>query len=665
MQDSRKRGRKPRGDGEKMEKISNTRYKCPYKACSLEYQSSLGYKRHLMYYKHSLFAPSARKIVCGYAGCRETEHLKEHIYKTHPEDAVDLLEAHEVMMKTCEETEELDAPQMEHDIVHDEGLLDISRVLEEDGVIKDIIMTTFPKGVTYIIDFDTFSDAQQVFYCRIPGCGRQFKSLMAYKYHCGKFTHLFKSIVDEYTYTHGELDYKEVRDIFKKKFNLENRFLLEGVSHHLMRMPDQHYNFIFTFDDAQTGHEKRRHKKKSGESISEFSVAKDGEDPRDDYDDEDDAKRFKEDDDDDKSTFRIDSIIFNGKRLPHSQFYKQGRLSFLNLHLEVTHLSTIDGLVLVGTKGEPDDDEEHLQDSMKAQSIFTFGTGNASLFVLNHLEIVSEVTIEGFGFPRKIVNTAPRTALVLFNDGSLQKLRFSKAYKIEEMHRIETKGPVVDFVFFQGMVVTCSHRVLTNLTTRKDRPFESPIISMSTTAEAILIVDANGKTHTIDPGFEALSPIPSKVGTNIVAGLGSTHDLVFISNSLYGLGRIFSIKANSTLLVSPHASSNVLLIRPGYVISSGLDGTLCVSGYETEPKVYMKVIRTEIRGEDLYVITSEEEHALTEHTPPPAMQDYRVCIQGIVYQKTALVAALTCGVIISIDAFFREPPAVLPTPKPA
>ncbi|KAH9385559.1 uncharacterized protein NEMAJ01_0455 [Nematocida major] len=650
MQDHKKRGRKAK-EGERLDKADAICFKCPYTACDLHYQSSLGYKRHLMYYKHSVFTPSNKKIVCGYMDCQVTENIREHISRDHPAEAADLLEAHEAMLKVGEETEEISTSGLIGDIVHDEGLLDISKVMEEGGIIRDILLSTFPKGVTQIVDMDTFSETNQTFYCRIPGCGRQFKSLMAYKYHCGKFTHLFKSIVDEYTRTHGPLDYEEVKNIFRRKFNLENRFLLEGVSHHLMRMPDQHYNVIFTFDDAQIGHEKRRMKKRSAEPISEFSL---GGDDRHDYEDEI-IKRMKEDaEPEDKSQFKIDSIVFNGRQLRHLQSYEQGRLSFLNVYLETTLLAVVNGRVLVGTKGEQEEDDEHAEPG-KPSNIFCFSGGSATFFALNKNKIHSEIVVEGHGFPRKLVTLDEEagTVLVLFNDGVLRELKISKEMRLESITEVKAKAQIVDFALFKGQIVICSHRVLTNLSTRKERPFESPIISVGTTSESILVVDSNGRTYCINEQFEDVCSIPSKVGTNAVAGLGDEHDLLFISNSLYGLGRVFSMRTGGNLLVSPHACSHAMLIKPGFIISSGLDGSLCVSAYEADPKVYMKVLRTEIRGDELFIATSEEEHALSEQLQPVPCIDYRVTIQGIVRHGNSLVAVLTCGIVIIIDEFFR------------
>ncbi|OAG30709.1 hypothetical protein NEIG_00221 [Nematocida sp. ERTm5] len=648
MQDYRKRGRKPR-EGEKMDRMDVVCFKCPYIACGLQYQSSLGYKRHLMYYKHSIFTPSSKKIVCGYMDCTATENLRDHITREHMADAVDLLEAYDIMIKVGEETEEVSTAGLIGDIVHDEGLLDISKVIAEGGILKDILLSIFPKGVTLIIDPETFTESNQIFYCRIPGCGRQFKSLMAYKYHCGKFTHLFKSIIDDYVEKHGPLDYEEVKSIFKKKFNLENRFLLEGISHHLMRMPDQHYNFIFTFDDSQLGHEKRRIKKRGADSISEYSI---GSEDRHEYD-EDDVKRVKEDETHDASRFKIDSIVFNGRQLPHMQSYEQGRVAFLNLYLESTLLAVVDDHVIVGTKGEADEEDEQ-QESGKPQNIFLFSTGNAMFFVLNRNKILSEITFEGYGFPRKLLPYTEKTVLVLFNDGVLRELIFTEEKKLEISKEIKTKAQVVSFALFNGEIIVCSHRVLINLANKKEKPFESPIISLETTDTSIIVVDSNGRTYCINENFEEICAIPSKVGTNVVSGLEGEPDTFFISNSLYGLGRIYCASSNSTLLTSPHACSHAILIKPGFIVSSGLDGSLCVSAYRTDPKVYMKVLRTEIRNDELFIATSEEEHALVENVQPIPPNDYRVTIQGIVKHRTNLVAVLACGMVIIIDNFFRE-----------
>ncbi|KAI5187125.1 hypothetical protein NEHOM01_1951 [Nematocida homosporus] len=651
MQDfQKKRGRKPK-DGEKSEKIESVRYKCPYTKCLLEYHSSLGYKRHLMYYKHSLFTPSDKKILCGAANCRESDNLKDHIYRVHSEDAAELLEAHDIMTRTAEETEESLTPQMDHDIVHDEGLLDISRAIEEPGAIRDILLHTFPLGVTHITDPEAFVESQ-VFFCRIPGCGRQFKSLMAYKYHCGKFTHLFKAIVDAYNESHPPLEYSEVRGLFRKKFNLESRFLLEGVSHHLAKMPDQHYNFIFTFDDTQTGHEKRRVKRRASD-LAEFALPAE-EDP------EEAPKRPALEETD---PAHIESIVLNGRRLPNVPVSVQGRLSFRALPHEIVFMAPLSATTyLIGAKSG--------ESEATSPGVFQFtSVGNGQLYVLGEASnILNEVCIENHGFPRAAAVLSPGEVLVLFSDGSLQKLLFDKTYKHcqlpdparETKEFFETFTNIIDFTILgQDLILCTATGDLINCTTEKERHFSAPLVCVSSTSEAVLAVDTNGRTYCVSRTFADLCNIPSKVGTNTVAGLGVAHDLVFISNSLYGLGRIYSISANRTLLAAPQASSHALLVRAGFVVAAGLDGTLYVCGYESDPKVYMKVIKAEMRAEDIYITTSEEEHALIENAPPTPAQDHRTCIQGIIAQGSALVVAFACGVVIRVTDFFREPPRVL------
>lgn len=700
---SRRRGRKPRHEGDRLEKISNIRYKCPYTACSLEYQSSLGYKRHLMYYKHALFAPSRKKIMCAYVGCSETENLREHIYLEHPEDAAELLEAHEVMTRTADEMEEI-RTVTDHDIVHDEGLLDISKVAVDGGLIKTVIMHTFPKGIIYIIDFDEFREAHQVFHCRIPGCGRQFKSLMAYKYHCGKFTHTFRSIVDDFASTGQQVDYKAVRDEFKQRFNLENRFLLEGVSHHLMRMPDQYYNFIFTFDDSNVGHEKRKIKRKTPDGLLEYSLGREtGSERMEEPSEEEDPKKSKESEEE-KSAFRINTVRLNGRRLPGTREYTHGRVSTLNLAAELTCAAVLPGgLVVMGANCEEsgrgtnaagrspeketakssagfaahrtEQDASSEDGGIKPYNIFSFFGGNALFFLIRDMQVVGEAFVAGPGFPRKIVGTGERTVLCLFNDGSIRELIFHKTLLKEPVHKdghhesqTENQGlekmkvlgqgmHFVGFVVLNGDVIAGTHNTLFNLTQNRKWVFSAPIISVEKTSTSVLVVDSNGKTHVVSPAMDAPMLLSSKVGTNSAVGLGLSHNLIFLSNSMYGLGRIYSADTGGTLLVTPHASSHAILIQPGYIISSGLDGSLCVSSYESDPKSYMRILSAEMKEEELCLTTSDREIKLSEsEINPPANQDYRVCVQAILSLDRALIAVFACGVVVSVSEFFREPP---------
>lgn len=686
----KKRGRKPKMDGEKMERASSVRYKCPYDGCGLEYHSSLGYKRHLMYYKHHLFTPAQKIFRCGVAGCSETRDLKTHFRLAHAKDEDELLEAHDLMLKTSD-SDIAEGPQMDNDIVHDEGLLDITRVMEEKGVIKDVIMETFPRGVTHIIDFDTFSEQSPVFYCRIPGCGRQFKSLMAYKYHCGKFTHSFKTLVEAYTKNHGH-NYEEVRDAFRKRFSLENRFLLEGISHHLMRMPDQHYNFIFTFDDVQNGGEKRRGKRRGQDgSLTEYSVSRESystetenQEEAEAEADKDKMKRRKKSEsengsvggegeerrrreEEDFESGRVDSVAFNGKRIGQVDYYTQGRITFLNTKVEITCTSSFRSFFIVGAKGERRGDYECIP-----YNIFNFSSGpGILLFLSSDLSVVKEVDLGSIGFPRKIVpiSSAPHTLLVLSNDGMVRKLVLSDAFEVVSLSVYDQVSSVVSFEVVGDFFYATDGYTLKKIRMaeedgkrrgriEKEMKFDCPITNLGKSLGSVITCDTNGKILLVDEQLESKRMVVSKVGNVFAKGIGGgeREREVFIANSLDGLGRVCSVgeEGVKTTVASPHSSTNILTIKGGFIATGSLNGIITISNYLERPKTFMDAVRMEIQGDELHITTSQKEHALKEEGIPPRAQDYRVCVQGIEEVDRSLVASISCGVVISVTHFFRS-----------
>ncbi|KAG0441508.1 hypothetical protein DMUE_1003 [Dictyocoela muelleri] len=124
--------------------------------------------------------------------------------------------------------------------------LPFSTFLSKETFFGDIFLHFFPKGVVEIFD----KTQPGIYFCRVIGCERCFKSIVAYKYHCKTYIHNFFALFKRYCQIKDiSQNYLIYKKNFKKKFKIKNLFLLTGVTHHTSTQPDQFYDLKFSLSN--------------------------------------------------------------------------------------------------------------------------------------------------------------------------------------------------------------------------------------------------------------------------------------------------------------------------------------------------------------------------------------------------------------------------------
>lgn len=121
--------------------------------------------------------------------------------------------------------------------------ISFSMLKNKESIIYRILNFAFTNSTIRINDLDK----PKLFFCGIPGCGKHFKSIMAYKYHCNTFLHSFFSLYDSFCrQTCIEIEYESILEDFRRFFNISKKFVLIDIAHHSVFTPDQCFPIIFS-----------------------------------------------------------------------------------------------------------------------------------------------------------------------------------------------------------------------------------------------------------------------------------------------------------------------------------------------------------------------------------------------------------------------------------
>ncbi|KRH93269.1 putative Zinc finger, C2H2-like protein [Pseudoloma neurophilia] len=122
-------------------------------------------------------------------------------------------------------------------------LLNFSVLVQQNSFLYQILNQTFTNSIIKMNELDK----PELFFCGIPACGKHFKSIMAYKYHCNNFVHSFYSLYDAFCRQHNlEMQYEELRDEMHCHLGITDKFVLINIAHHSMFAPDQYFPVIFS-----------------------------------------------------------------------------------------------------------------------------------------------------------------------------------------------------------------------------------------------------------------------------------------------------------------------------------------------------------------------------------------------------------------------------------
>lgn len=121
--------------------------------------------------------------------------------------------------------------------------ISLVQLRNKESIIFKILNFAFPNSIIKMNDLDK----PRLFFCGIQGCGKHFKSIMAYKYHCNTFLHSFFSLYDSFCRNNSiEIDYESIIEEFRRVSNIKDKFILVNIVHHSVFSPDQYFPVIFS-----------------------------------------------------------------------------------------------------------------------------------------------------------------------------------------------------------------------------------------------------------------------------------------------------------------------------------------------------------------------------------------------------------------------------------
>lgn len=636
-------------------------FKCIYSECKLFYDSVLGFKRHISMYDHKLFFNNIKRLCCPIIECDWFTRLDydieiaNHINECHSgkniihvkETAHKIKKAYENVEKTYHisqnivnnDFKSIDT-SFEENIMNDSfqneqktkkyengsNFLNFEILIVEKDIIYDIFNFTFPNGVIRINDIDK----PTIFFCGIPGCGKHFKSIMAYKYHCQNFLHSFFSLYDSFCRSRNiELEYEILRDIFCKKFRISDKFNFEGLFHHSVFSPDQSFLFQFSLNKDYIIRTKRPRKREM--NITEYNLLFTDDFSVTDFSDQFDSLPSK--------------ISFRG--IKYDSLTKQSsHFKFINLKEQITASDRLKSVFCIATKKY-----DH-----KELKIFDFYTEQSKLFFFENREIIKEIHFDT-GFIRQIIIQDKTTSLSYFclmNDG------YVRYFKNDEMIYKFNTPEVTNFILIdnyrQNEIVICDgfflYKYTNNTVSVKSTRFEFPILSIvgkTFNTQEIFILDANGRITFCDSKFRNEQEIHTNIGTTNICYLNDLEALL-ICDSFLGSTKLMYLKDKNRKLTI--LSTNFSFCSENHnksIIIGTYDGQVSTNLIANKNKITTENIFKFIRRKDHYILCCEEKELAFFSTQVDTEIDLSSCVIYVYHINNYFAIGLSNGFVLFVD----------------
>ncbi|KAF7678756.1 hypothetical protein TCON_2599 [Astathelohania contejeani] len=624
-------------------------YKCFYNGCTLEYNTAMGLKRHIANYDHSLFNFKEIEIKCPITDCSfKGENLNTHFRDMHPKHG-SLLGAYLVQIEKI--IQRKNAKEPEEKRTWEEGIESIRKKYEDVAVItlKDFILqgkeaqtvvdTIFPRGVVQITEPTA---TELIYYCPLPHCGKHFRSILAYRYHCSIFPHSFRSLVAYTEKTIGKsINYDQIRYYLQHNHGVLDTFVITGITHHAQRLPDQFFIFSFSLLKAATIAKTRRTILDTHQSVQEYNMLLDeeclGEDPED-------------------SVECPTGIIFNGERICVTTKVCRDRFTFINAGEKITCAARIpgDGLgwfaIAVGGMTEV------------PPRFFEFSKGNSQiLFYTPEMELDRQFNF-GYGYIRKLQIKDRNNILAVFNDGKARKLNLEGELLKEFVYDVEGAVDIIGVGEWNRVIINDGHRLYQFLDGKLEcasTNFASPILSMDVKESEsnekdenkkgkIFFCSINGNVMWCDLNFRNEELLLSNVGVTYIKYLREV-DSLFMSDTFDGNSRILGLDGEgkkSTFLSSSCVSA--LDMDKNYLLAGGYDGTVRVTVRGRSNRFNEKILGCVRRKDNFIFCCRPNEFAFLESRKMENF-DYLTSLVDVLSYKNFIYCFYRNGFIVKID----------------
>lgn len=608
----------------------NLVYKCLHGRCDLFYDSVLGLRRHISHYDHNLYYNAGYSLKCPVRKCDmsiceldNTDFLYSHFEKEHAPRLVAQLKDTLMRIKKTYETTNINYLELNAS----DNCVNLSIVMRENDLLKDIMCFVYPNGVMKINDIDK----PDLIFCGIPGCGKHFKSVMAYKYHCQTYLHSFITLFDSYCRNRNlDIDYELIRGLLCRKFAIVDKFYLEGVTHHSIFSPDQFYTFTFSMN-KELYIRKKRHRR-NDMNVLEYNNLLEEDISITDFSDQIDSLPSK--------------IYYRGAKYDVFESFEDKNFKCVNFKSEVTAAEKHTDYFCVTYRGF----------SRRESKMFEFYREECKIAFFCKKSQIREFT-HSYGFVRKIKFVDAKEYffyLALFNDGFL---RYCKDDQVLVQYQQEK---VTNFVILgnfntDGIVATDGFYLYKfegpNIIATSTK-FEFPIIAMearNTSNKELYLLNANGKITYCDKNFRNEQEILTHAGiTNII--YLSDIDGLLVCDSFMGTTKLIYLDDQKRKMCSLDSSfvccsENVKKL----IISGTYDGVVTTNSITKKRKVCAEKIFEIIRRKEYYFICSEEYELSVCKNKSESDFDGAVRIVNAFLIDNFMVIAIMSGFVVFLD----------------
>ncbi|ELQ74248.1 putative Zinc finger, C2H2-like protein [Trachipleistophora hominis] len=608
----------------------NLVYKCLHNSCDLFYDSVLGLRRHISHYDHNLYYNPGYSLKCPVRKCSvsivkldNVEFLYDHFEKEHAQRLAAQLRDILVRIKKTYETTKIN--YLEHNV--SDNCVNLSAVMRENDLLKDVLCSVYPSGVIKINDIDK----PDLIFCGIPGCGKHFKSVMAYKYHCQTYLHSFATLFDSYCRSRNlDLDYERVKDLLCRKFSIADKFYLEGVTHHSIFSPDQFYTFTFSMD-RELYIRKKRHRR-NDMNVLEYNNLLEEDISVTDFSDQIDSLPSK--------------IYYRGTKYDVFESFEDKNFKFVNFRSEITAAERYKDYFCVTYRSF----------NRKESKMFEFYREECRITFFCKRNQVGEFK-HSYGFIRKIKFIDVKESffyLALFNDGFL---RYCKNDQVLIKYQQEK---VTNFIvlgnFNTDTIVATDGFYLykfegPNIIATSTK-FEFPIIAIEariTPTKELYLLNANGKVTYCDIDFRDEQEILTHAGITNIIYLKDIDGLL-VCDSFMGTTKL--VYPGDQKKKTCSLDSNFVCCSENtkkLIVSGTYDGVVTTNSITKKKKICSEKIFEIIRRKEYYVICSEEYELSICKNKPESDFDGAVRIINTFLIDNFMVIAIMSGFVVLLD----------------
>eukprot|EP00866_Antonospora_locustae_P000609 jgi/Antlo1/609/1614 len=602
----------------------STSYGCIVQGCDLRYKTLAGLKKHLAKYDHEFY------------GMTTLSHLADQFPA--------LREA--FITKRCSKKVSAAAKTGKRGSCG-RIAIDIRDIFQcEERYVASVFQNAFYNG---IINVKNEEDDADVFFCRIPGCGKSFRSQLAYKYHCKTFAHFLICLTNECgNESAAVVDFNRFETVFSSVFGVKNEFEIQGITHHMFKTPDIYTNIRFNIkkDKAKSRARDTLKISYSQPCVEEMTPMHQG-----------------------SQDCPIGEPFFvniRGREYCVDDVLVHEDLAVRNMNAFASccaFVERVDDLFVCIA----------LKESNKPTKMFEFGPGPSRIVVMDRkLDVLHRIRLE-FGFVRKMVVSFLEgvfSFMALFNDGRCRAFKFQEhvfdmfEYNLDKitsfcyapasdviiatdgfmLHKIENGCVVLSSMRLKFPIVSIAIRNTKDIGRGKNKAGNKKV-----GLPVFFYLDTNGRAMCCDSDFRNETCVYKLAGVTDIMYIDDL-DFFLLVDSFELITRYTQLKTPKNTHILCRSGLTCVVYVGGTLLSGGFDGVLRKCILKRKHLKTTPIFRC-IRREKTFFVQSEERSLVSADARREEF-DYSVSVVGVCHITNNIIAVYRGGFVFLVPGIW-------------